>query len=148
MRPLLLIVLAGCLVSCGGESRPPLEVSDIKVFAPLPGTAMSVAYMTLENTTDAEIVVSGFSSPQFGKVELHETKIVDGVARMRPLDSLAIPAGGIALLEENHKHLMLMQATAALSIDDPVTLYIAYDNDGMLIVNATLRPRIEVERSR
>ena len=146
MRPLWLIVLAGCLANCGGESRPPLEVSDINVFAPLPGTAMSVAYMAFENTTDEAIVVAGFSSPQFGRIELHETQIVDGVVRMRPLANLSIPPGGTAVLEENHKHLMLMQPADALSIDDPVSLRIAYDNDGMLIVNATLRPRIELER--
>lgn len=146
MKSTILLILACSIAGCGGEPRPPLEVRDISLYAPLPGTSMSVAYMVFENTTESTIVVSGFSSPQFSRIELHETQITDGVARMRRLDELTVPPHAIAVLEENRKHLMLMQPLPELDVDDPVTLRIAYGDSGMLIVSAPLRARFEIER--
>ena len=145
MKSAILVMLACGIAGCGGEPRPPLEVRDISLFAPLPGTSMSVAYMVFENTTDSGIVVSGFSSPQFNRIELHETQISDGVARMRQLDELTVPPRDIAVLEENRKHLMLMQPLPELDVNDSVTLRVAYGDSGMLIVSAPLRARFEVE---
>lgn len=145
MKTAIVFILACAIAGCGGEPRPPLEVREISIFAPLPGTAMSVAYMVFENTTDSAIVVSGFSSPQFGRVELHETRITDDVARMQLLEVLTVPPRSVAVLEENRKHLMLMQPQPALEVDDPVTLQVAYGDRGMLIVSAPLRARFELE---
>ena len=59
------------------------------------------------------------TSPQFGAVEIHETKIEDGIARMRELDALVVPARGSVTLERGGKHLMLMKGKDA---GDSVTL--------------------------
>ena len=68
---------------------------------------MSAAYMVLANNSDQAISVSRVASPQFESVALHETKTDNGVARMRALARLDIPAGGTVTLRRGGKHLML-----------------------------------------
>lgn len=143
---ILLLITAG-LSGCSEEPQIPLVVSDVSVFAPLPGSKMSVAYMVFENFSDQPISINSVSSPQFGRVEMHETRIVDGIARMRSLDDLLVPAGASATLEENGKHLMLMQPLAALDLQDPVSLRISFGDSGLIIISAPLRPRFELDSS-
>ncbi|HEY5644225.1 MAG TPA: copper chaperone PCu(A)C [Woeseiaceae bacterium] len=104
----LLLLLA--LFGCAAETRPPLVASDIEITRPVAGMDMSAGYLTLQNNTDAAIVVTRVQSPQYARVEIHETTIEDGISKMRALDSLTVPANGAARLERGGKHLMLMQA--------------------------------------
>ena len=55
------------------------------------------------------VTIVGASSPAFGEVSLHETRIVDGVSRMRALPELRIAPGDSAVLKPGGMHLMLMQ---------------------------------------
>jgi len=69
------------------------------------------------------------TSPQFGAVELHESTVEDGVARMRAIPELVVPAHGTATLERGGKHLMLM---APGGDSDDVSLNF-YDGDQLLL---------------
>ena len=108
MRSLSLVSLL-LLVACGAP-QPPLVATDVEVTRPMPGRSMSAAFLVLTNNTGEAIRITGVTSPQFGSVELHETTIEDGIARMRRLDELLVPARGSVTLERGGKHLMLMQA--------------------------------------
>lgn len=111
---LLVFLLAAC-----GAPEPPLVVSELEITRPLPGRHMSAGYLVLTNNTDEALRITGVESPQFGRVEIHETTIVEGVSRMRALEELAVPAHGSVTLQRGGKHLMLMQAN---DLDDSVTL--------------------------
>ena len=63
--------------------------------------------MVLTNYSDGDILINSVSSPQFGEVELHETTVEDGVARMRPVPELLIRAGESVRLERGGLHLMM-----------------------------------------
>jgi copper(I)-binding protein len=104
MLPRLTVCLL--LAACAGEQGPPLAIEGIEVTQP--GTRMSAGYLTLSNATGEPIVITRVSSPQYARVELHETTVVDSVSRMRPLDELTVPARGSVTLERGGKHLMLM----------------------------------------
>ena len=71
---------------------------------------MSAGYLVLHNNTDEPMRITGATSPQFGLVEIHETRIEDGISRMRQLEELVVPARGSVTLERGGKHLMLMRA--------------------------------------
>jgi copper(I)-binding protein len=104
------LVLAVLLVAACGAPQPPLVASDVEITRPMPGRSMSAGFFVLTNNTDADIRVTRVTSPQFGAVEIHETTIEDGIARMRELGALIVPAHGSVTLERGGKHLMLMQA--------------------------------------
>ena len=113
------LVLAALVIAACGAPQPPLVASDVEITRPMPGRPMSAGFFVLTNNTDADIRITRVTSPQFGAVEIHETTIDDGIARMRELDALLIPARGSVTLERGGKHLMLMQAR---DIGDAVSL--------------------------
>ncbi len=106
---IFLIVPVILLAACGAEPQPPLVASDIEVSTPMPGMSVSAGYMLLTNNSDEDILMNSVSSPEFGAVEVHETTVVDGVARMRPISELLIRAGGSVRLEPGGLHLMMMR---------------------------------------
>jgi len=126
-------VLCCLLVACT-ETGPPLVASDVEITGPMPGMSMSAGYFVLANRTGDAIEITRVTSPQYASVEMHETRVENGVAQMRRLDVLVVPARGEVRLERGGKHLMLMRPrdTAAgvrlqlYSGDTPV-LTIDYD---------------------
>ena len=106
-RSLLIIALA--LVAACGSDAPPLVASDVVVKPPMPGMQMTAGYLTLRNHSAEEIVIDRVTSPQFGKVEMHETVIEGGVARMSALGQVVLPAGSAVEFEPGGKHLMLIR---------------------------------------
>ena len=116
------------LVACGAP-QPPLVATDVEITRPMPGRSMSAGFLVLTNNTDEAIRITSVTSPQFGSVELHETTIEDGIARMRKMDALLVPARGSVTLERGGKHLMLMQAG---ELGDSVSLQL-FDDDGPVL---------------
>lgn len=124
-----LLLLAAC-----GAPKPPLVVSELEITKPVPGRHMSAGYLVLTNNTDEALRITGVESPQFGRVEIHETRIIAGVSRMRELEELAVPAHGSVALRRGGKHLMLMQPN---DVDNSVTLQFFSGNTPLLSVNYT-----------
>ena len=127
MRKLCLISLL-LLVACGAP-QPPLVATDVEITRPIPGRSMSAGFLVLTNNTDEAIRITSVTSPQFGSIELHETTIENGIARMRKVDELLVPAGGSVTLERGGKHLMLMQAG---ELGESVSLQL-YDDEGPVL---------------
>ena len=68
---------------------------------------MSAGYFSLTNNTDDVITVSSVVSPEFESVEIHESLLENGVAKMRRIPELSIPPRSTVTLERGGKHLML-----------------------------------------
>ena len=81
--PLLLSLLV-FIGACEKEQGPPVVISDVRVIAPMPGSTMGVGYMSIANRGEEPITVDAVSSPQFEKVEMHETTITDGISCANP----------------------------------------------------------------
>ena len=135
-------LLTIALSACDQSDGPPLEISEATVFAPLPGTRVSVAYMMIKNNTRGDIVIGSIDSPQFASARLHETQVIDGIARMNRRATLLVPARATTVLAEGGMHIMLTEPNGALQTGQPVTLQIEYGVDGLVIVNTNLLPRL------
>lgn len=140
-------IIASLVAGCEKPPNVPVEVSEVAVYAPLPGSKMSAAYFVLYNNSDEPITARRFSSPQFASVELHETTTKDGVARMLRLQELVVPAGSFVALREGGKHLMLIGADDSLGLGSTVSISIGYNETGRLIINAPLRARFELDEA-
>jgi len=117
-----LLLLLMLLTSCGGDVGPPLSATDISVVAPLPGRSMSAAYMTLHNDSDKAILLTEVSSPLFASVEMHESTLTDGIARMHKLESLTIEARSSMRFAVGGRHLMLIDPLKGLIPGDIISL--------------------------
>lgn len=99
------LLLAAC-APAAGPSGPVFENAWIRPLPP--GMKMTAAFGTISNPGNKPVVFSSFSSPSFGEVSLHRTRIVDGVSRMREVDELRVAPGESVTLEPGGYHLMLM----------------------------------------
>jgi copper(I)-binding protein len=123
---LLLIVL---LSACGGAPQPDLVATGVIVTRPMPGKTMSAAYLTLRNNSGRTVIITHVPSSEYSLVQIHETTVEDGIARMRPLPQLEIPPSGEVRLERGGKHLMLMRPSGQ---SDEVSLNF-YDGEALLL---------------
>ena len=74
---------------------------------------MSAGYVSFANNTDEAMSISHVTSPEFEAVEIHESLLEDGVAKMRRIEELTIPANSSVSLQRGGKHLMLMRPSGA-----------------------------------
>jgi copper(I)-binding protein len=99
-----------------------------------PGQPTAAAYLTLRNADDKSARLVAASTPVARRVEIHESSQVDGMWRMRKLDSLAIPAGGSVTLAPGGVHLMLLGLTRPVREGDSLTITLELDNGESLPV--------------
>ena len=79
---------------------------------------MMAGFARVVNPCAADVVVTGARSEAFASVELHETRVVDGVSRMRAVAEVPVAAAGEAVMRPGGLHLMLMQPVSALAEGD------------------------------
>ena len=131
MRSVALIVCL-FLAACGGEAEAPLVASDIVITEPMPGSHMSAGYMSFTNNTSDAINITHVVSAEFDAVEMHESLVEGGVAKMRPIETLVIPAHSSVSLQPGGKHLMLIRPTGALH-----TVSLSFYNVHTLLLNVS-----------
>jgi len=100
----------------------------------------SAAYLKIENRGTAadrlvEVIFGGAN-----RVELHESFVDErGIASMRPVASVEVPAGGEARLEPGGLHVMLMGLTGRLSVGDSISTVLRFEIAGRRSVIAVVR---------
>jgi copper(I)-binding protein len=134
MRIALTIAVIGLLAACSVE-KAPLVATDMAIARPLPGMQMTAAYLTLTNNTTQAITITRVASPNFESVEMHESVLEDGMARMYLLEDVTILAGASIRFEPGGKHLMLLRPTGTI---DSVVLEFHASEAVVLTVNVAL----------
>ena len=79
--------------------------------------------LTARGTPDQ---LTGASTPVAGMAMLHQTTTEGGVARMREVDGVALPAGQAVTLRPGGYHIMLMDLTRKLKPGDSFPLTLAF----------------------
>ena len=137
--PILLLVFLG---ACSANLQPALVASNVTITRPMPGMTMSAGYLTLTNNSKETITITRVSSPSYASVELHESVVEEGVARMRPLQKIEMPAGTSTILEPGGKHLMLMRPRASTDKASADSLSLQfYDGPTLLLTVTSSEPR-------
>jgi len=99
-----------------------------------PGMPMGVAYLSIANRGKSADTLVGASSPVADKVEMHETSIVDGMARMRPLSAIDIPPGATVKIQPGGIHLMLVGLKTPLERGKTAPLVLEFRDAGRITV--------------
>lgn len=120
-----------------------LQVTDAWIREAPPGAGMLAGYLTLANTGDTPIVVEAVSSPAFAAVEIHQSLVEDGIARMLPVEALTVPPHGTLRLEPGGYHLMLMHPAQPLAAGENVVLRLQPADGACVTVTATVRRQLE-----
>jgi periplasmic copper chaperone A len=105
------------MVTVGGNAAE-LEARSAWIRDAPAGAAMRAGYVELHNRGTSTVEIVAASSAAFGLVELHETRMVDGVARMRELPPVQILPGGQFAFVPGGPHFMLMRGRIPLEKGD------------------------------
>ena len=103
-------LLAAGLVSLAASAQQPaaLELEGAWVRA-LPATQKNTAaYLTLRNTGDVPLTITGGQADLAAAVEIHTTREIDGYHRMEQLKQLTLAPGASQALAPGGIHLMLL----------------------------------------
>lgn len=78
------------------------------------GMPMHAGFGHIVNACRQPVAIVGARSDAYAEVELHETRVVEGVSRMRPVPRLALAARDGAELRPGGLHLMLMRPASRI----------------------------------
>ena len=144
MRKLVLEFLAAIALTLGAILALPSGVlaNDVMVQGAFArASAMSTAkagavYMTLSNQGAEPDKLLQITTESAASAEVHESAEKDGMATMRPIESLEIPAGGSVDLKPGGYHIMLMGLKAPLKKGDMIMLQLKFEHAGLVDVMA------------
>jgi periplasmic copper chaperone A len=134
---LVALILAGC------AAAPTVAVSDVWVRSSDNSVVggMTGAFMQIHNTGEREVALVGAESTVAGKVEIHETVIIDGAMRMQQISAgLVIPAGTVAVLEPGGNHVMLMMLGQQVRAGDEIEITLKFSDGSEQTVRAVAKP--------
>lgn len=104
-----LIALGLVLISMSAWACPGLQITDGWIRQAPPGAHVMAAYANLTNHGDKPLSITAISSPAFGAIEIHQTRIEDGESRMMALDDITIAPHEQTRLAPGGIHLMLFR---------------------------------------
>ena len=104
-----------------------------------PNAGMLAAFMSITNNAEHTIILRAASSPVFGMIEIHQTKMTNGMAKMTRQDSLPIEPNKTVELKPGSYHLMLMKPQRVLRVGDIVKLQLLFDDGETTEVDAVVR---------
>lgn len=116
-----LLGLTGC-TSSAAPGCEGLDVSNAWVREAPKSASVQGAYFMLKNTGRDKVVVKSVTSPDFDRVEMHQTVTNNGSTTMKPLAEIDLPPGAEAAFAAGGKHLMLFGPHRPLSGGDRVQL--------------------------
>lgn len=141
LKPAAALIMCALAIACSPPEGAPLKISNVVVLEPLPGTSVTAGYLTLENSSNQPIVIDKVTSPQFARVEMHQTILEGDVARMVPISPLIVERHSDVVFSPGGKHLMLSDSSQNIAAGLPVTIEFHYDTSGLLIVATSVSSR-------
>ena len=143
------VLLLGVALVAGrlAHSAPAqLLVSDAVVrLAVVPGRP-AAGYFTLTGGARADRLLS-VASPA-ARIEMHETRTVNGAMRMAALTMVDVPAGERVDFKPGGKHLMLFGLPATTKPGGELTLTFTFEKAGAVPVNAVARSATDAPDAR
>jgi len=105
----------------------------------LPGSLPAAGYLELDNNGADSVQLVAVQSTRFGAIELHLSSEQNGIASMRRVNSLEIPAGKTVALKPGGYHLMLFRPADDLKPGGQVPVTLKFSDGSHLPVNFLLR---------
>jgi len=136
---LLALVFPAMALSQPLQRHNNVELSQFWMRASLAGVPNTAAYVTIRTTDGKPDRLLRADSPMAGKVELHTNLIENGVARMRQVPAIDVPAGAPAELKPGGLHIMLFGVKGALAEGASVPLTLTFERAGTLTISVPVR---------
>lgn len=93
---------------------------------------ISALYLVIENHGDEPVELTGVEADVARVVEIHQTENQNGLMKMRPAESVEIPAGGEVAFEPGGFHIMLIDINRALEPGNEVAVTLLFNTGDRL----------------
>lgn len=131
------LLFAACSTAAASECVP--KIRDGWLRLPPIDMPMLAGFGRIENACSKPVTIVGVSSSAFADTSLHETRIVEGVSRMRSMAELRIAPGDAAVLKPGGLHLMLMKPHTPLKAGSKVAVSFQLKGGGELLGEFVVR---------
>ena len=139
---LLSLLLLCTLVCFFGEATPLLTqknsiilIENAYVRATIPGTSIASSYMEIENKGDKTVTLLSASSNISPRIEIHQHTMLDGMMRMRKVDSIDINPKERVKLQPSGLHLMLFDVKKPLNSPEHIELMLNFSTNESVTVH-------------
>ncbi len=116
-----------------------LEFSDAWIKNLPPAVPVRAGYLTIHNPRSRAVSIVALRSEAFASVEIHRTRMQDGMMRMDPVPNLTIAPGETVHLAPGGLHLMLMQPAQPTRPGEIHRITIEFDDGSMQTLELTVR---------
>lgn len=142
LRSLLPLVASLAMATASADDY---RVGDLTIERPWarstpPGVPVGAGYLTIRDTGTRGDQLLGAASRVADMVQIHQTTMADGAMQMRKQEALAVPPGGVVVLEPGGFHLMLMQLTGPLVTGDRVPVTLEFARAGRVTIELEVAP--------
>lgn len=101
---------------------------------------VTAMYMTISTTGTGDRLISA-TTPISPMVQLHETVMLNGAMQMQQVaGGIPVPPAGEVVLKPGGLHIMLMNLTAPLKVDQAVTIELNFEKAGKVSLTAPVKP--------
>lgn len=128
----------GITASLSEKQSPQIVVEHAYVRASIPGTSHSSSYMEIENIRETKLTLLSVSSNISPRIEIHQHTMIDGMMRMRKLNSLEVKAKARVKLQPSGLHLMIFDVKKPLVSKQNVELTLNFSNNVSVTVKAPI----------
>jgi len=133
IRALILACAAGILAAvslpgCHAQDDGETKILNPRATATPPDAAVAAAYMDIVSTQGDRL--TGASTPAGERVEIHESRLQDGVARMRPLQDVELAPGRRLVFEPGGMHFMIIGLKQPLVADARIPFTLHFEHAG------------------
>jgi copper(I)-binding protein len=134
-----ILLAAGFQASTAADSAATLELADAYAWAMPPGQTNSAAFLRIRNLDTQDHAMLGVRNPRVKVIELHTHRMETGVARMRRVERIELPAGSAVELQPGGLHLMLIGLDQPLAVGEQLLLTLSFEDGSEKSVAASVR---------
>jgi len=141
IHTILLTTILATLASVSW-AKDSITVSNAWIADAPPSSKMHAGYFTIKNSAKDEIELESVSSPKFKTIEIHQTQVINKIARMVEQDGLPIGGKETTTFAPGGLHLMMMGATGPLKLGDKIKITLKFENHPTKTITAIVRKRV------
>ncbi|WP_281019307.1 MULTISPECIES: copper chaperone PCu(A)C [unclassified Minwuia] len=141
--PMLAILLGLGLQNASAHEyqKGDLSILHPYAYATIGAARAGAVFVTLRNDGAKDDALLGVESGDAARAELHTHIHENGRMMMRPVEQIAIPAGGEAKLQPGGDHIMLMGLKAGLQADYSHDLVLIFRDAGRVPIEFVVETR-------
>lgn len=133
---LILWFLSMILAGCAGQGKLAIEDPWAR---PANAGDNSAAYFTIDNPTSSADVLRSASGTVAASLEVHMSKMENGVMKMQPQESVEVPAKNKVNFQPGGLHIMLVNLKQDLKPGDRFDLTLQFDKAGAQTIQVTVK---------